>query len=75
MSLDPFGARALLNTPIGERTIYRLDALAGKADVGSLPYTIKVLLEAVLRQHDGLVVTDEDVKALASYNASSVSES
>jgi aconitate hydratase len=74
MSLDPFGARASLTTPLGERTIYRLDALTGIADVDALPYTIKVLLEAVLRHHDGLVVTDNDVKALASYDATSVAE-
>ena len=74
MSHDPFGARATLDTPLGQRTIYRLDALAGIADVQSLPYTIKVLLEAVLRQHDGRVVTDDDVKALASYDATSVAE-
>ena len=74
MSHDPFGARATLDTPIGERTIHRLDALAGMADVDALPYTIKVLLEAVLRQHDGRVVTDDDVKALASYDATAVAE-
>jgi aconitate hydratase len=74
MSHDPFGARATLATALGERTIYRLDALAGVADIDSLPYTIKVLLEAVLRQHDGRIVTDEDVKALASYDATAVAE-
>ncbi len=74
MSHDPFGARSTLATPLGDRTIYRLDSLEGIADVDSLPYTIKVLLEAVLRHHDGHVVTDADVKALASYDATSVQE-
>ncbi len=74
MSHDPFGTRASLATPLGERTIYRLDALAGMADVDSLPYTIKVLLEAVLRHHDGSIVTDDDVKALASFDATAVAE-
>ncbi|MBT8166389.1 MAG: aconitate hydratase AcnA, partial [Acidimicrobiia bacterium] len=74
MTHDPFGARSDLTTPLGDRTIYRIDSLAGIADVDSLPYTIKVLLEAVLRQHDGRVVTDEDVKALASFDATNVAE-
>ncbi|MBT8202845.1 MAG: aconitate hydratase AcnA [Acidimicrobiia bacterium] len=74
MNQDPFGAQASLSTPLGDRTVYRLDALAGIADVDSLPYTIKVLLEAVLRHHDGLIVTDDDVKALAGYDATAVSE-
>ncbi|MGI9609662.1 MAG: aconitate hydratase, partial [Acidimicrobiia bacterium] len=74
MTHDPFGARSNLTTPLGDRTIYRIDSLAGIADVDSLPYTIKVLLEAVLRQHDGRVVTDEDVKALASFDATNVAE-
>ena len=74
MTHDPFGARSDLTTPLGDRIIYRIDALSGIADVDSLPYTIKVLLEAVLRQHDGRIVTDDDVKALASYDATNVAE-
>ena len=74
MTHDPFGAGAVLSTPLGDRTIHRIDALAGIAEVDSLPYTIKVLLEAVLRQHDGRIVTDDDVKALASFDATNVSE-
>jgi aconitate hydratase len=74
MTHDPFGAHANLATPLGDRGIYRLDALAHLAEVDSLPYTIKVLLEAVLRQHDGRIVTDDDVKALASFDATNVAE-
>ncbi|MYF26573.1 MAG: aconitate hydratase AcnA, partial [Acidimicrobiia bacterium] len=44
-------------------------------DVNSLPYSIKVLLESALRKCDGRVVTEEDVIALASYNAIKVPES
>ncbi|MDH3605733.1 MAG: aconitate hydratase AcnA [Acidimicrobiia bacterium] len=74
MTQDPFGAHATLSTALGDRSIYRLDALSGIADVDSLPYTIKVLLEAVLRQHDGRIVTDADVKALAGFDATAVGE-
>ncbi len=71
---DPFEARTTIETPLGQRVVYRLDALKHLGDIGSLPYTIKVLLESVLRNHDGHVVTDDDVQALAQYDASKVEE-
>ena len=71
---DPFNARATLSTPLGERAIHRLDALKSIGDIDSLPYSIKVLLEAALRNHDGHAVTDEDIKAIASYDATKVGE-
>ncbi len=74
-SHDPFGARVTLDTPAGERTIYRLDALRSIADIDAIPYSVKVLLESVLRNHDGRTIRDEDVHALASYDASKVAES
>ncbi|MGI2326662.1 aconitate hydratase AcnA [Planococcus sp. YIM B11945] len=48
---------------------YRLAALeeAGIAKVSRLPYSIKVLLESVLRQHDGYVIKDEHVEDLAKW--------
>jgi len=72
MSHDPFSARTVIDTPLGERVIYRIDALADIGDIGSLPYSIKVLLESVLRNHDGNIVGDDDVRALAQYDASKV---
>jgi len=71
---DPFGAKEAISTPMGSRTVYRLDALRDMGDIDSLPYSIKVLLEAALRGHDGLTVTDEDVKALAQYDAGKVED-
>jgi aconitate hydratase len=71
---DPFEARTMIDTPLGQRTVYRLDALKDLGDIDALPYTIKVLLESVLRNHDGTVVTDDDVTALAQYDASKVEE-
>ena len=52
-----------------EYTYYRLAALeeAGIANVSRLPYSIKVLLESVLRQHDGYVIKDEHVEQLAKW--------
>ena len=48
---------------------YRLAALeeAGIAKVSRLPYSVKVLLESVLRQHDGYVIKDEHVEELAKW--------
>ncbi len=74
MNPNTFSARATLATPLGDRTIYRLDALKDIGDIDSIPYSIKVLLEAVLRNHDGHIVQDEDVQALAMYNATKVGE-
>ena len=68
---DPFNAKTTIDTPLGERTIYKLNA-AG--DTNSVPYCIKVLLEACLRNCDGYVVTEESVKALANYDAKNVGE-
>jgi aconitate hydratase len=74
MTHDPFQARATIETPLGERVVCRLDALRDLGDIDSLPYTIKVLLESVLRKHDGVIVRDDDVQALAQYDASKVEE-
>ena len=66
---NAFGARATLETSGGRGTIYRLDRLekAGLGPIGRLPFSIKVLLEAVLRNCDGLLVREEDVTALAEW--------
>ena len=69
---NPFAARQTLVTPLGNKTIYRLDALRGLGDVDKLPYSIKVLLESVLRNVDGHIVTEDDVKALAAYKSKNI---
>ncbi len=73
-STDSFEARAVQATPNGDRIVYRLDALKHLGDIDALPYTIKVLLESALRNHDGETITDEDVHALAQYDATKVGE-
>jgi len=69
---DPFNARRTLDTPLGKRGIYDINALGDYGDIDRLPYSIKVLLEACLRNVDGFVVSEEHVKALAGYKAKSV---
>jgi len=68
---NPFGARTSLPTPAGSVDVFRLDALskAGVAGVDRLPYSIRVILEAALRNLDGFLVTEEDVLGLARWNA------
>ena len=50
--------------------IYRLDALQAKYDVARLPFSLKVLLENLLRNEDGVAVRREDVEALATWDHS-----
>ena len=69
---DPFDARDVLSTPLGDRTIYRLDSLDALGALDRLPYSIRVLLESCLRRLDGKVVNEGHVKALAAYDATSV---
>jgi aconitate hydratase len=71
---DPFGARASITTPLGDRTVWRLDALRHLGDLDAMPYSIKVLLEAALRNHDGRAIRDEDVAAVAGYDAAKVGD-
>jgi aconitase A len=68
-SRDPFGARAALSTPDGEVQIYRLDRLAKSLDVSldRLPFSIRILIEAALRNCDGFEITQDDVQRLAKW--------
>src|ERR671912_75056 len=68
MADNSFDARSELQ--VGDRTfeIYRLDALQSKYDVARLPFSLKVLLENLLRNEDGVGVRSEDVEALASWD-------
>ena len=70
-SKDYFGARSSIDTGSGSATIYRLDQLekAGLGAVSRLAFSVKILLEAVLRNCDGKLVTEEDVSALAGWQA------
>jgi len=72
MSLkNTFGARTKFDTGSGPAVMYRLAALEeqGIANISRLPYSIKVLLEAALRQVDGFAITEEDVVKLANWQA------
>ncbi|HEX2096820.1 MAG TPA: aconitate hydratase [Solirubrobacterales bacterium] len=68
-SSDSFGARASLEVGGRSYEIYRLDALQQRFDVARLPYSLKVLLENVLRLEDGTSVRAADVESIASWDA------
>ncbi len=66
---DLFNARDTLKTKYGTYTYYRLDALekAGLTDLKRLPFSIRILLEAALRQCNEREITREDVKNIAAW--------
>jgi aconitate hydratase len=73
---DVYQARSSFEINGKRYNYYSLDALekAGAGNVSRLPYSIKVLLEAVLRQVDGRVITKEHVENLAKWGTSEQKE-
>jgi aconitate hydratase len=69
MSANSFDAKATLT--VGDRSfqIFRLDALQSKYDVARLPFSLKILLENLLRNEDGESIRAQDIEALARWNA------
>ncbi|WP_061965589.1 aconitate hydratase [Demequina aurantiaca] len=65
MSENTLGAKATLDVEGNEYEIYRLNAVPG---LEKLPYSLKVLAEALLRTEDGANITAEHVKALAEWD-------
>ncbi|HEX2315861.1 MAG TPA: aconitate hydratase [Thermomonospora sp.] len=65
MSANSFDARATLRVGGKSYEIYRLDAVEGSA---RLPYSLKVLLENLLRTEDGANVTADHIRALAGWD-------
>ncbi len=65
---DSFGARKSLAVKSANYQIYRLDAVQGAVD--TLPYTLKILLENLLRFEDGENITAADITALANWDPS-----
>jgi aconitate hydratase len=70
MSANSYDARATLGVGGREYEIFRLDALQPCFDVARLPFSLKVLLENLLRNEDGVGVRAKDIEALATWVAS-----
>ncbi|WP_061712290.1 aconitate hydratase AcnA [Kocuria palustris] len=64
-TVDSFGAKDVLDVNGTQYEIYRLQALKGAE---ALPYSLKILLENLLRTEDGANVTQEHIKALAEWD-------
>ena len=74
MSNDPFNARETLSVNGTDYSFVNLKALQaqGVGNIGKMPYSIRVLLEAMVRNLDGFIVTNDDIAGLANYNAKDV---
>jgi len=64
---DTFGARSTLTVGGNDYEIFRLDAVSD-GHVAKLPYSLKILLENLLRHEDGRDVTRDDILALANWD-------
>jgi aconitate hydratase len=75
MSLDSFNSLSTLTVGSKEYEIYRIDALDKKGiSTKHLPFSLRILLENLLRTEDGRNVTKEEVRALAAWNRNSKPE-
>ncbi|MDQ4106348.1 MAG: aconitase family protein, partial [Actinomycetota bacterium] len=76
MANDPFGTRTKLSTGAGEIDLYSLEKLDERvsADVFSLPFSIRVLLESLLRNTGGKFVDEETIEMLSGWPESIGSE-
>lgn len=80
VTCDPFQARTILPTGSEPVTMYRLDALVRAGittaeHLARLPFSIKVLLESVLRNQDNYVFTEEHVRLLANWKPNDAKQS
>ena len=66
MSIDSFGSKSTLSVEGRDYTIFRLDAVQG---FDRLPYSLKILLENLLRTEDGANITADQIRALGNWDA------
>ncbi len=73
---DPFGARARISTESGEMTVFRLQRLEemGLTELHRLPYSIRTMMEALLRNAGGPFVAREDVEAMTKWSPEGMPE-
>src|SRR6204780_4105427 len=75
MSVNSFNSKSTLKVGSKEYEIYRLDALDKQGiSTAHLPFSLRILLENLLRTEDGRNVTKEEIRALASWNRNSKPE-
>ena len=66
---NSFDAKATLTVGDASYEIFRLDALQSQFDIARLPFSLKILLENLLRNEDGESIRARDIEALATWNA------
>src|SRR5687767_3428368 len=73
---NSFGSRSTLDVAGRKYTIFRLDSLRSLADGNAerLPFSLKILLENLLRNEDGKFVKPDDIRALATWNVKGTTE-
>ncbi len=75
MSVNSFGSKSTLKVGSKEYEIYRLDALDKQGiSTRHLPFSLRILLENLLRTEDGRNVTKEEIRAIANWNSKSKPE-
>lgn len=65
--MDSFGARATLSVAGSDYEIFRISSVAG-GNISRLPFSLKILLENLIRCEDGATVTAADIKTLAGWD-------
>jgi aconitate hydratase len=65
VSIDSFGSKATLSVDGRDYTIFRIDAVSGH---DRLPFSLKILLENLLRTEDGANITSEQIRALGNWD-------
>src|SRR5579883_1277995 len=72
MTTHSFSSKATITVAGAHIALHRLDALvrANVGDVSTLPYSLRILLENLLRHEDGRTVTGADIAAVAGWNPS-----
>ena len=70
--MNSFGSRSILRVSGHDYEVYRIDALDKQGiSTKHLPFSLRILLENLLRTEDGRSVTKEDIRALAAWNSKS----
>src|SRR6266852_6941839 len=70
---NSFGARSTLSVDGKSYTIFKLEALEKRGfSLARMPYSIKVMIENLLRREDGVIVTTGQIEALARWNGKGV---
>src|SRR4051794_8148059 len=68
MSKDSFGSKSSLEVAGRSYEVFRIADVAGLEDASRLPYSLKILLENLLRTEDGLNITADHVRAVVGWD-------